>query len=190
MIIEQVDENKIKVIVNTEEQKEFGVTYESMNYSDANTRKLCERIMNKAGREIGFKIGSSKLLVEARQSYNGNVTLYLSKISAQKEQERLFEGNICFSDANALMDACKLFYTYVETLKDSSLYYYKNKYYLFFEVLQTRTGAESLWRTLLEFGDKISVSRAFIKEHGECICKEDIILKMLGLSHMYNYLEY
>ena len=146
MIIEQVDENKIKVIVNTEEQKEFGVTYESMNYSDANTRKLCERIMNKAGREIGFKIGSAKLLVEARQSYNGNVTLYLSKIPSKQDKERLFEGNICFSEANALMDACKLFYPELETLKDSSLYYYQEKYYLFFEVLQTKANAESLWR--------------------------------------------
>ena len=91
MTIEQINVHKIKVTVSERDQEEFGVTYESMNYSDANTRRLCEKIMYRAGKEIGFRTGGAKLLVEARQSGNGNVTLYLSKIEPKAEEEKKAE---------------------------------------------------------------------------------------------------
>ena len=186
LIIEQIDENKIKVTVDTDEQREFGVTYESMNYSDANTRRLCERIMSKANKEIGFKIGNAKLMVEARQSCNGNVTLYLSRIQAKPDRERLFEGSICFNDANALMDACDIFKYYIPVLKSSSLYYYQNKYYMFFEVIQTRKEADLIWRTLLEYGDRIPYGKLYIQEHGECICEEGLIERTIGINPIHS----
>ena len=81
MLIEQLDQNKIKVTVDASDQEKYGVTYESMTYSDCNTRRLCESIMEKAKREIGFNVSGEKLLVEARKSTDGAVTLFLSKIT-------------------------------------------------------------------------------------------------------------
>ena len=84
MKFELLNENRIKVTVTTTEQEFFGVSYETMDYSDGKTRKLCEKIIEEAGKEVGFKIDDGKLLVEARQCCNGNVALYLSRIPTEE----------------------------------------------------------------------------------------------------------
>lgn len=178
MTIEQIDNNKIKVTVSEKDQEEFGVTYESMNYSDANTRRLCEKIMARAGREIGFRTGGAKLLVEARQSPNGIVTLYLSKIEPKTEEEKLFSGIAGFEDLNSLMDCCKIFEGMLPALKESSLYFCGGKYYLSFTVLLKRKSAEQLWKTILEFGEKAKMGKGYLSEHGECLCPQEFIEKM------------
>ena len=90
MKIEQIDANKIRVTVDSRDQAEFGVTYESMDYSDSNTRRLCEKIMTLARTQVGFSVGNAKLLVEARQSCNGSVTLYLSRVPVLLEDTQLY----------------------------------------------------------------------------------------------------
>lgn len=184
MTIEQIDDNKIKVTVNERDQAEFGVTYESMNYSDANTRKLCEKIMYRAGKEIGFRTGGAKLLVEARQSCNGNVTLYLSRIEPKAEEEKLFEGIAVFDKLNGVMDCCKLFEGILPSLKQNSLYKMGEKYYLIFEIAQKRKTAEQLWQTILEFGEKASEGKSLLSEHGECLCPNEFIEKMSGAKKL------
>lgn len=182
MNIEQIDDNKIKVTVDQNDQKEFGVTYESMNYSDVNTRKLCEKIMSIARAQVGFKIGNAKLLVEARQTCNGSVTLYLSRIPVSKDDyEQLYCQMVCFKDANSLMDGCKFFKAYLQNLEDSILYYYNNKYYLYFEIVSTRQCVDALIRSVAEYGERSSLNRCVLDEHGQSITPSGAVDKVLAV---------
>lgn len=168
MIIEQINQNKIKVVVDTDEQRKYGITYETMTYCDCNTRKLCESIVERAKNEVGFSVGNSKLLVEAKQGLNGSVTLFLSKISVQPDEiEELFGQSVLFSSIDDLLDSFFVFNLIQDKLKTRNVYVYENKYYMYFELLATHETAKKFLTELLEFCEKTSFSYEFLEEHGE-----------------------
>ncbi len=179
MNIEKVDENKIKVTVNTKEQLEYGISYETMNYGDANTRRLCEKIISRAGREIGFCLGDAKLLVEARQSCNGNVTLYLSRIPYGKSDLTFYEYCIRYDSLNDLMDSMFIFSDKTDSIQNSSIYTLDRKYYLVFTTVCTKTERDRLLTKLSEYGDRSPRSPEFIAEHGTLIADECVIHKFI-----------
>ena len=167
MLIEQLDENKIKVTVDTDDQEEYGVTYESMAYSDCNTRKLCETIMERAKTEIGFNINGAKLLVEARKSVDGSVTLVLSKIlSCDETKEELFGQTISFSSFDDICDCRTLFDNYKDIITATDIYCISNVYYLYFELICKKKQAIGFLRSILEYGEKADISQEYLKEHG------------------------
>lgn len=168
MIIEQINQNKIKVVVDSDEQKKYGITYETMTYCDCNTRILCERIVERAKNEVGFSVGDSKLLVEAKQGLNGTVTLFLSKIPVSNdEKEELFGQTVRFSKLDDALDSIMIFNLYEEKVKSREIYKYENRYYIYFEILATHKEAKSLLVLLLEYGDKTCLAREVLEEHGE-----------------------
>jgi len=168
MIIEQVNKNKIKVVVDTDEQRKYGITYETMTYCDGNTRKLCESIVERAKNEIGFSVGDSKLLVEAKQSLNGSVTLYLSKITVQDtDVEELFGQTVEYSSVDNMIDSFSVFKMITDKIKTQNIYEYDNKYYIYFELFVSHSVAKKFLTELLEFCDKTSFSYEFLEEHGK-----------------------
>ena len=168
MIIEHVGANKIKVVVDSEEQKIYGITYETMNYCDGNTRKLCESIVERAKNEVGFSIEDSKLLVEAKQGLNGSVTLFLSKIPfSDHEKTELFGQTVKFSSVNDLLDSDIVFKRYGNSVKALNVYLFENKYYIYFEVLTTDKIAKTMLIDLLEFSERSGISESVLEEHGE-----------------------
>ncbi|MBO5035954.1 MAG: adaptor protein MecA [Clostridia bacterium] len=170
MFIEQLDQNKIKVTVNATEQEEYGVTYESMTYSDGNTRRLCERIMEKAKREIGFNVNGAKLLVEARKSTDGSVTLFLSKIiTSENEKDELFGQTVKFETFDDMVDCCNIFDSLSEDIATVDSYILSGKFYLYFEILCKKNRAAGLLRSVLEYGEKSHVSKEILCEHGKRI---------------------
>ncbi len=172
MNIEQVDENKIKVTVNAKEQLEYGISYETMNYGDANTRRLCEKIISRAGREIGFCLGDAKLLVEARQSYNGNVTLYLSRIPYGKSDITFTEHCIRYESLSDLIDSIFIFSDKIDKIQNSSIYTFQKKYYLIFGIVCTKTESNNLITALSEYGDKSSLLPEFLFEYGNMLTQD------------------
>ncbi len=170
MIIEQVNQNKIKVVVDTEEQKQYGITYETMTYCDCNTRKLCERIVERARNEVGFSLGDSKLLVEAKQGLNGTVTLFLSKIPvSDSKHTELFGQTVKFSSIDELLDSAVIFKNYDELISSREVFLFDGNYYIYFEMLSTHREAKNLLTELLEFSEKSSLSPEVLEEHGERI---------------------
>lgn len=167
MLIEQLDENKIKVTVDTSDQEEYGVTYESMTYSDLNTRKLCECIMERAKDEVGFNINGAKLLVEARKGMDGSVTLFLSKLlSSDDGKEELYGQTVVFKTFDDLCDCNKVLNDYCEKMTVTDSYVFLGKYYLYFEILCRKKQASELLRSVLEYGDKSDLSHEILNEHG------------------------
>ena len=170
MLIEQLDQNKIKVTVDASDQEKYGVTYESMTYSDCNTRRLCESIMEKAKREIGFNVSGEKLLVEARKSTDGAVTLFLSKItSTEDEKDELFGQTIVFNSFDDMYDCCKVFDKCCENITAVDTYVVSGKYYIYLEILCKKRQAAGLLRSVLEYGEKSDISQEMLSEHGKKI---------------------
>lgn len=168
MLIEQLDKNKIKVTVDASEQEKFGVTYESMTYSDCNTRKLCESIMEKAKKEIGFNVNGAKLLVEARKSSDGAVTLFLSKIK-EEEKNELFGQTVVFDTFDDICDCCRAVNICDKNILTANTYTMSGKYYLYFEILCKRKEAAGVLKSFLEYGNKTKISDRSLKEHGKSI---------------------
>ena len=170
MIIEQISQNKIKVVVDTDEQRKYGITYETMTYCDCNTRKLCESIVERTKNEVGFSVGDSKLLVEAKPGLNGTVTLFLSKIANHSGNiEELFGQTVVYSSINDMLDSFSVFNLFADKIKSRNIYKYENKYYIYFELLVTHVTAKKFLTELLEFCDKTSFSYEFLEEHAERI---------------------
>ena len=169
MKFELLNENRIKVTVTTTEQEFFGVSYETMDYSDGKTRKLCEKIIEEAGKEVGFKIDDGKLLVEARQCCNGNVALYLSRIPTEEHNMHTYEGIRRFDETNDMLDSLKIFARFHGCVNESRLYCLNGIYYIYFKVFLYRSEADELWYSLLEFGDKTSQTKMSLDEYAECI---------------------
>ena len=185
MFIEQIDENKIKVTVDVSEQQEFGITYETMNYSDCNTRKLCEEIMSKARDQVGFFVGNAKLLVEARQSSNGAVTLYLSRIPlSEKEEEELFGQTLAFREYDDLLECCRLLSERSGDVTYSALYEYERRFYLYFEIITKPSMAEHILSSLLEYAEKTRLTDGFLSEHGKTLLSSDAILKVSAAQNV------
>lgn len=166
MKIEQIDANKIRVTVDPRDQAEYGVTYESMDYSDSNTRRLCERIMTLARTQVGFRVGDARLLVEARQSCNGAVTLYLSRIPLGREEAQLYCQTLMFRTADSLLDSRRLFASADPDTLRAELYSWEGKYYLYIELNSTHQQAKIVVSRFLEYAERSPLSRAFLQEHG------------------------
>ena len=161
--------NRIKVTVSEHEQKKYGISYETMDHTDQNTRKLCEEIIKRADREMGFSPDDGKILVEARKRSDGNVTLYLSKVPAEINDIRTFEGTAVLRDCDAVLDAVFLLSRFSSFPITCKLYYYAGEYYISFRISAKRKDADTLWFSLLEYGEKTSKSPEFLAEYAECI---------------------
>lgn len=169
MKIEQIDANKIRVTVDSRDQAEFGVTYESMDYSDSNTRRLCEKIMTLARTQVGFSVGNAKLLVEARQSCNGSVTLYLSRVPVLLEDTQLYCQTLVYRSPDYLLDSRRLFSEMNPDGTRAEMYLWEGKYYLYLELMSTHQQAKGTVSRFLEYAERSPLSRAFLREHGVCL---------------------
>ena len=149
--------NRIRVTVSENEQKKYGVSYETMDHTDKNTRKLCEEIIKRADREMGFKPN------------DGNVTLYLSRIPAKADDTRTYAGTVRFGDCDALIDAVFLLKRFSSFPLSCRLYFYAGEYYISFRISAKRKDADAVWFSLLEYGEKTLKSAEFLAEYAECI---------------------
>jgi negative regulator of genetic competence, sporulation and motility len=78
------------------------------------------------------------------------------------------------------MDGCKFFKAYSQSLEDSILYFYNNRYYLYFEIVSTRQYADTLLRSILEYGERSPLNRCILDEFGQCITPSGAVEKVLA----------
>ncbi len=183
MNFELLNRNRIKVTVSAREQEEYGVSYETMDYSDKNTRALCEKIIDEAGKEMGFYIDDGKLLVEARQCVNGNVAMYLSRIPCDSESLSAYDGSVKFENSGDMIDSLKIFSRFYKCISESKLYLYEDQYYIYFKMFGNKTDADELWFSLLEYGEKTNKSKIFLEEYAENI-SENLIKKIYSVNEL------
>lgn len=176
MNIEQISESKIKVTVNADDQLKYGITYETMDCDDANTRRLCEKIIHDAKNEVGFDSRNSRILIEARNGSTGNITIFISKIPKSDECEYMFQI-MKFESVDALLDSRCVFSDFSKSIVRNEVYDLDGEIFVYIEVRGRPSEAKKLILGLNEYAEPCHIKAEFLKEHGKLLAENSEIFK-------------
>ena len=203
MKIEKLTENKIRVIVNTEDLKENDIDFNLLMNKSMETQNLFFEILERAEEELDFHTDGYKLLIEAFSSSDEKlvftITKYLPKEiqknseTPKKKKLAVKRKSIDFSNKqiiysfNTFEEFCN-FCSFINNnsninvtkiSKNISLYFYNDTYYLALRNVNTSyANIKLFYATALEFGKILSPSKSFenkLIEHGEIIIKKNAI---------------
>lgn len=196
MKIEKLTENKIRVIIRSEELGLNNLNTTNSIVRAIETQEIFLEILKRAEKEVDFYTDGCKLLIEAFSSVEDTFVFTITKYSpdsvkkkklvAKKKNELITNQSIvsCFKDFDTFCDFCNfiksLHKSYEQSLfKNCSLYLWKDSYYLIVKNALIQNNNIAFWyTTLCEFSKIISCSHHFmdkILEHGTPIIKKNAI---------------
>lgn len=197
MKIEKLTDNKIRVIINSDELGSKNMNIHSIMAKAIETQEIFSDILKKAEKEVDFYTDGCKLLIEAFSSLEDVIVFTITKFSPdyntkkkklvakRKSFSKITEQVICcFENFDPFCEFCHAIKNTqkLETnklIKHSILYEWKNSYYLVLK--NTNTQPETiglLYSMLSEFGKVISSSNSFeckLLEHGKVMIKKNAI---------------
>lgn len=189
MKIASPTDDKIIIELTPEDMRSLDITYEEMNYSCVQTRRVIWALLERAGRELGRDIDPSRrMLIEAVPEISGGCMVlftmlenpgrngfYIKPLGA-REQSSVFE----FESLSYLMDAMRILPQELVSAARSSLYKKGEKYRL---LLTGSYDFAALKRLLGEFGAGAARgegSAAHTEEHWSLISEEKAIERLCG----------
>lgn len=160
MKIEAIGEEKILVALSDKDMNDLEITYDEMDYSNIETRRVIWTILDEAKRSLGKPLDTDgRILIEVTPSDDGGcimcftsmpVTDYKSKkklIMKKDAEPLLFEA----LDPNAFLDALEILKGASEAYKFFDAFSYNNK--LYFIIHPKITGTEKIAYILSDFGE-------------------------------------
>lgn len=91
MKFELLKPNKIKVVVETQDLEEWGISADEMAKNTPETREIFFEMLRRAEKETGFSCNNARLVVEAAiNSAMHELTLFVTKVDNDEEQ-KLFD---------------------------------------------------------------------------------------------------
>lgn len=150
-----IHENKLKVILTTEDMQELGLSYEEMDYSDSATREALLEVLNCARSQVHFNPRRQKLFIEIYPCEGGGCVLYFTCLHTDRGGQAgmrpvIFE----FENAGELAAAAQGAYRqYRQRIYRSALYRLEEHYRLL------------VWP--LDYTDRLSIY--FLSEYGRCV---------------------
>ena len=183
MKIELLTDDAIIVELSADDMKKLNITYEEMDYSKIETKRVIWTILSRAGRTLGREINTSgKLLVEAMRRESGGCVLFFSveqEKGASKNKRYLVKKSdyiACDFDNVSALIACAERISFSGFSVESRLYTDKNKYRLL--VRTQTTGAGLIKPCLSEFGcvcGEGAMIFAHTAEHWHCITDKNAV---------------
>lgn len=204
MKIEKLTENKIRIIINSEDLDKNDTDIHSIMTKAIETQGLFLEMLSRAEKEVGFNTDGCKLLIEAFSSPDD---IFIFTITKYKENEiqnphhhisenkkllvkRKFTNvknkNVIYKFEN--FDAFCNFCCYLNTInnfnikdisKNISLYLYNNTYYLTVSNINIQNiNVRKFHFIISEFGKIVTYSKNFenkLLEHGKTIMKKNAI---------------
>lgn len=201
MKIEKLTENKIRVIINSEDLKQNNVDYKSIMEKPIESQKLFLEMLIRAEKEVGFNTDGCKLLVEAFSSSDGSfvftITKYVEKKSNTTHKQKVVPKKKSvqlnkksstsiykFSTFEEFCDFCVCINS-VEKInlkklaKNISLSIYNNTYYIILSGINTNhTSINNFYSLISDFATLVSHSDTFknkITEYGKTLIKKNAI---------------
>lgn len=174
--IDSNSEGKITVALSNEDMNELDITYDELDYSNIETRRVIWTLLDKAGQQLGKCINTdSKLLIEAAPLNEGGCVLHFTflPVNDPKSKKRLVMKKeadpILFKpfNENAMLDSVKILCNLSNEIKSVECYKCKNKFY--FSIYPKLTFSDSLSFILSEFGEcsfTTTKEISFICEYG------------------------
>ena len=165
MNIQPISSNKFIVGLSLDDMIELDITYDEMDYSNIETRRVIWTILDTVRRDTGRDVDpSGNLMIEATPDANGGCLLMFTVANGKKtgtvisksEPTKIFE----FENVDNLLD----FMRFLENKTIFRIFSSDGKYRI---ELQTEE-ADSLYRIITEYGrfvGKDSLTVAFTHEH-------------------------
>ena len=85
MRIERVDENKIKVLLDDTEAKEWNITMKNISENTPEVQKMFWHAMRMARENMDFSIDGAKLFVEAIPSCDSGIGMFITKVFSDSD---------------------------------------------------------------------------------------------------------
>lgn len=197
MKIEKLTENKIRVIINTDELGENHINLHNIMTKAIETQDFFSVMLKKAEKEVNFHTDGCKLLIEAFSSLDDVLVFTITKYLPDSEtrKKKLVVKRKSF-DKTAKLAVCQFenfevfcqFCNRIKSLhkieidklaKNIALYSWKDSYYLVLRNMNTNYPSINLfYSTLSEFGKLLSYSEHFefkLLEHGKVLIKKNAI---------------
>lgn len=160
MKIDSNSEGKITVALSNEDMNELDITYDELDYSNIETRRVIWTLLDKAGQKLGRCISTdSKLLIEVSPAKDGGCILNFTflPLTDTKSKKRLVMKKdaepVLFTANNEsdFLDTVKLLGSLKDNLLSVECYRHKNKFQ--FILYPKLTFSDSLVFVLSEFGE-------------------------------------
>lgn len=178
MKIELQNEDKIVVELTSSDLKTLDITYEDMDYSNIETRRVIWTLLDEARRVLGKDINTAeRMLIEALPSDNGGCILYFTVLPAsgcdrsskrlimKKEAEPIL---LCTEECDNFIGAVEALRKMENRYKSFNSYLLENEYYII--VYPKLTHSDYCIRCLCEYCDIIETDRtgfSKIDEYGK-----------------------
>ncbi|MBO5141899.1 MAG: adaptor protein MecA [Clostridia bacterium] len=188
MKIEKLNENKIKITLNSDDLKARNIDVQSFIYNTPESQDLFWDVMREAEKEYGFTVDESMVYVEASATATGIFTLTVTKTAnslnqanlrnkLKKTSYKLKRKNVnapldnsiyCFNSFDDICDFCNS--TKINEFGINSLYEFESKYYLLTTIVPNSN--------ILEYSVKehnTDMLLAKIAEYGKKIIEKDAL---------------
>ena len=182
MKIEADGEEKIAVTLSDEDMQKLDITYDEMDYSNIETRRVIWTILDEAKRVLGKSINTDgRLLIQVSPADNGGCLMLFTQLPLleNKSKKRLIMKKeaepilFCAFDMNALMDSVTFLKNTSQMLKSFEIFKLCNKLYIIIHPKPTFT--QSIGFHLCEFGECDTGNKKFISqlyEHGKLLLSQ------------------
>ena len=200
MKIEKLTENKIRIIINSEDLAKNDTDIHSIMTKALETQGLFLEMLSRAEKEVGFNTDGCKLLIEAFSSPDDIFIFTITKYkeneirktpSSNAEKKKLLVKRKCvnienessiysFKDFDEFCNFCCSLnnidnFNIKNISKNISLYLYNNTYYLAISNINTKhKDIRKFYFLISEFGKLVTHSKNFeikLLEHGKIIIK-------------------
>lgn len=190
MKIESPAEDKIIVELSEKDMQELDITYEEMDYSALETRRVIRCVLDAAGRALGRELDlTRRMMIEAMPESGGGCILSFTMLEKRsvyrlgtsvlkKHSEYLMCG---FDSAAELMECFKVFPS-VSSYPESSLYESGGRYRL---LMKCNEEAPALRRHFEEYCRELSFEKRdyeFTREHWKAIKENSAVQSLAKFS--------
>ncbi len=160
MKIEAISDEKILVALSDKDMDELEITYDEMDYSNIETRRVIWTILDEAKRSLGKPLDTEgKILIEVTPSDDGGCIMCFTampsadyksrkKLVMKKEIEPLLFKAL---DEDAFLDTRELLKPLTDLYKSFHIYLYKKNIY--FVIYPEISKADKIAYILSDFGD-------------------------------------
>lgn len=201
MKFEKVNNDKIKITLNSADLKANDIDFHSFMSDSTETQSLFLAVLDKAEKDYGFSTDNYQLKVETLALDNGNFILTITRSHAKNSPDASIEKKkvkvsrkvpslsstslaykfnsfedfcdfVKFTDSSKITDIDKM-------SKRSNLYFYNSSYFLIFQSINIRYPfLKAVCSSITEFGTYIDCSDAFIAklhESAKLVIKNNVI---------------
>lgn len=200
MRIEKINENKIKVLIDTDEAKEWNISLNNIASDSPEIREMFKTAIRLAERDVHFSIDGARLFVEAIPGQTDGFGMLITRIFSDDDlntavencayrgrikKRRLYPGRepsvvlgkriFRFCDFENVCQAAEAIHRDFEG--ESTLYKYGGSYYMLLIPTDSRIML-SVEKIMLEFSDKQTktlISHGRLNELGEVMIKSDAV---------------